>query len=113
MKKRESGTSPANLMKWWRKAVLAVWGDRCVWCGRKPVECHHIVRRGKAVLRYDWRNGIPLCATCHAEADTASGRRRVYGDSARFSWGSERADSISVQSAPVPPNAATRRLNAL
>jgi hypothetical protein len=78
VKKPESGTSSKNLMRWWRRAVLAVWGDRCAWCGRQPVECHHIVRRAKAILRYDWRNGIPLCATCHAEADTASGRRRVY-----------------------------------
>lgn len=69
--------SDSTLMAWWRKAVKAVHGDRCILCGKTPVECHHIIKRRKALLRYDWRNGVPLCAECHAEADTIAGRNHI------------------------------------
>jgi hypothetical protein len=37
------------------------------------VQCHHVVKRRYAVLRHDWRNGIPLCTPCHDWIDTLPG----------------------------------------
>jgi hypothetical protein len=46
-----------------------------VYCGKGDgVECHHIVKRRRLLLRYDWRNGIPLCPDCHRELDSIKGR---------------------------------------
>lgn len=75
--KRQSAPSDGYLQNWWRKAVKRVHGDRCKLCGAQPVECHHIVKRRYGVLRHDWRNGLPLCAECHAQADTIAGRERI------------------------------------
>ncbi len=66
------------MMKMWRSAVLTIWGERCVKCGDMSVECHHIVRRSKGVLRYDPHNGIPLCKRHHDWADTLEGRQWVH-----------------------------------
>lgn len=68
------GYSDSYLQSLWRKAVKAHYGDSCAKCGALGVECHHIVKRRKAVLRNDWRNGIPLCPKCHVEVETMSGR---------------------------------------
>lgn len=70
--------SDSNLQSWWRKAVIATWGGRCAHCGFAEVECHHIVKRRHAMLRNDYRNGIPLCKSCHAWAETLKGRAWVY-----------------------------------
>ena len=73
----DKGPSDRYLQQWWRKAVMAVHGDRCRLCGAQPVECHHIIKRRYSVLRHDWRNGIPLCAACHSTADTIKGRQVI------------------------------------
>ena len=58
--------SESYMGQWWRKAVLAHHGNRCVVCGSTDgLECHHIVKRVKLLTRWDWRNGIPLCVECH------------------------------------------------
>ena len=69
--------SDSYLQQLWRRAVKAVHGEGCILCGAQPVECHHIVKRRHAILRHDWRNGIPLCAACHSKADTISGRAAI------------------------------------
>ena len=62
------------LMTLWSKAVRAQKGIMC----RNP-ECmnpahgtHHIIKRRYRVLRYDARNGLPLCLVCHPIADRNS-----------------------------------------
>lgn len=70
--------SDSHMQSWWRRAVRAVWGDRCARCGYPGVECHHVVKRRHALLRNDYRNGIPLCPTCHGWAETLRGRTWVY-----------------------------------
>jgi len=61
----------------WRKAVLQSYHYRCGMCGLSwesgGLECHHIIRRRKKLTRWDWRNGIPLCADCHPKAHTKQG----------------------------------------
>lgn len=72
-------TAPTDrtLQRWWRRAVIAIHGERCVLCGRQPVECHHIVKRRHMVLRHDPKNGVPLCVACHPVADTIDGRAAI------------------------------------
>jgi hypothetical protein len=68
------------LMTLWRHAVLAEHNCRCFMCGMPYIdilECHHIVRRANRVLRWDWRNGVPLCSTHHKWAHTNQGRRGI------------------------------------
>ena len=87
MKKRKA-FSDGYLMGLWRKAVLEFWGHRCGFCGAygdEGLECHHIVRRKNKLLRWNWRNGIPLCKwpisenkpTCHQEGHSKLGERRI------------------------------------
>ena len=54
-----------------------VHGDACVICSQRPVQAHHCVKRRKAILRHDWRNGLPLCVECHAGIDTIRGRAYI------------------------------------
>ena len=75
--KRASAPSDGYMQQWWRKAVKRIHGDRCKLCGAMPVECHHIVHRAKGVLKHDHRNGLPLCAECHAGIDTIEGREYI------------------------------------
>ena len=72
------GYSDSYLQGLWRKAVKAHWGERCVKCKAEPVQCHHIIKRRYAVLRNDWKNGIPLCAKCHNWIETLPGSDWLY-----------------------------------
>ena len=70
----------------WTQRVFALYGRRCVVCGRKAVHAHHAV--GKAVilaawrlsvpereaLAYDERAGVPCCFDCHMNHEAASRR---------------------------------------
>ena len=53
----------------WSCAVLAQKGERCVNCGNPAGGVHHIVKRRYKVLRWDVKNGVPLCSICHPIAD--------------------------------------------
>lgn len=53
-------------------------GGRCARCGSTHIQAHHIVRRGKKVLRWDIKNGIALCKKCHNWMDTLEGTRWSY-----------------------------------
>ena len=59
------------LMHLWSKAVRAEKGEYCrnPECGNLGHSTHHIVKRRYRVLRYDVKNGLPLCAMCHPIAD--------------------------------------------
>ena len=84
--------SDSYLMKLWRRAVLINFNNTCPICGHQGAEdlqCHHVVFRRHAILRYDWRNGIPLCnvyhvgnqrfggKTCHQYGHTRSGEQAI------------------------------------
>lgn len=59
----------------WKKAVRKRDGMFCRWCKRKVIvcmdltparaECHHVSGREVKTIRWDVRNGILFCATCH------------------------------------------------
>lgn len=70
----------------WREAVLAEWNNQCGFCGAMgELECHHIVYRRNRVLRWDYRNGFPVCKgndlwdgkTCHGFAHTKLGEKKI------------------------------------
>lgn len=76
--------SDGYLLKLWRQAVLLDWNYHCAVCGEPGsvpgsgnLECHHIVRRGVRVLRYDRRNGIAVCPDCHRWLHTLDGREWI------------------------------------
>lgn len=61
--------------KRWRAAVKKRDGDECRWCHRRVVDClervgerreiHHVSGRVVKAIRWDRRNGLQLCGTCH------------------------------------------------
>lgn len=74
------GASDSRLLSLWRKAVLSYHGHKCFFCGTygdATLQCHHIVRRRRVILRFDYRNGIPLCAKCHQFAHTKEGEMEI------------------------------------
>lgn len=59
----------------WKKEIWKRDGGQCRWCRRRveqridlvPTrgECHHVSGRVVRDIRWDRRNGLLLCATCH------------------------------------------------
>lgn len=59
--KKTVGESTLN--KWWRITVLAIWGNKCPFTGNintSEIEAHHIIKRNRTFLKWDWRNGFPV-----------------------------------------------------
>ena len=76
------GLSDSNLLKLRRQVVLANFNDCCFFCGQHkfnvPLEDHHLVKRKTLLLKYDWRNGIPVCKyVCHNYAETPTGKAKI------------------------------------
>ena len=75
------GLSDGNLMRLWRKAVLKKNMNRCFICGNTDtdiIDCHHIVKRRHKILRYDFRNGVPVCRIgCHNRLDSIAGLKML------------------------------------
>ena len=80
-KKGYRGYSDSYLQQLWRKAVKLRWGNRCAMRHQGEcsgdLECHHIARRGKSVLRNDYRNGVVLCEKHHRWMDSTEGKDRL------------------------------------
>lgn len=61
--------------KRWKKELRKRDGDECRWCGRKVVDCldrlaerrehHHVSGKVVLAIRWDRRNGLTLCGSCH------------------------------------------------
>ena len=59
----------------WKTAIWKRDGGQCRWCRRECVrrrdlapergDCHHVSGRVVREIRWDQRNGILLCASCH------------------------------------------------
>jgi len=70
-RKRSAGGLPAKgrlrdmADSLWSVAVRGDWAGKCAVCGARPCESHHLVPRQHEATRYDLRNGIALCASCH------------------------------------------------
>jgi len=58
----------------WSQAIRARKGEFCCnpGCPNPAGGVHHIIKRRYKVLRWDARNGIPLCSICHPIADRNS-----------------------------------------
>lgn len=72
----------ADIDKEWlklRPKIAKVKGDKCIYCGAKATEYHHIVPRH---MGGDNRlsNIVPLCYECHTKAHSKEvGKQRSYG----------------------------------
>jgi hypothetical protein len=78
----ERGLSDSNLLKMRREVVNKLFGNCCFFCGlpkgQVEIEDHHIVKRKMFLLRYDWRNGIPVCKFgCHQNAENPWGKHKI------------------------------------
>lgn len=52
--------------KEWGQIVLSKNKGRCLVCEKKAEHPHHFIFKSRSlILRYDVRNGIPLCSHCH------------------------------------------------
>jgi hypothetical protein len=52
------------------KAVFALWGDRCVFCGKRAFEAAHVLSRsmlGKKLRFASEHFARPTCAWCHRD----------------------------------------------
>jgi hypothetical protein len=70
----------------WTQRVFALYGRRCIVCGARAVQGHHVVPRQAILtarhlsederrqLAYDARQGVPVCARCHERHETAAER---------------------------------------
>jgi hypothetical protein len=73
MKKPQApGLSDSTLSALWRKVVLHVGNNTCVICCEGgTLQAHHVIHRRYKMLRWDWRNGVPVHAgDCHETANT-------------------------------------------
>jgi len=83
MRKKKHSVSDSTLMRLWRQAVLAYWNYTDPLSGDydptgETLQCHHIVKRKHFVLRWDYRNGVPLTIESHQRAHTASGHAELW-----------------------------------
>lgn len=86
--------SDERLLKAWRKAVTKRDGLICRWCRCRVVEIlervpeqsqtHHATPREHRPTRYDVRNGIRLCGTCHDRITGTVGEKAIIIASAVF-----------------------------
>lgn len=70
----------------WTQRVFALYGRKCVVCGRRAVQGHHAVERSvilsarhltqqeRELLAYDARQGVPVCVRCHERHTLAVAR---------------------------------------
>ena len=63
--KKEKIPSKSKLDKLWREACIGLWGDKCEVCGSTPINVHHIYSRANRAVRWNPKNGIPLCVSHH------------------------------------------------
>jgi predicted restriction endonuclease len=50
----------------WKDVCLNLYGDRCLVCGQSPITFHHFIPKSRnGLMRYDLKNGVPLCQSHH------------------------------------------------
>ena len=79
----------------WRAEVWKRDGGKCRWCGREVVkslelradrgECHHVSGRVVKAIRWDRRNGLLACATCHERLTGKVAEKHVIESKHTFS----------------------------
>jgi hypothetical protein len=63
----------------WSKAVKVRDGEVCQMCGSvSGLNSHHIIGRISYSLRFDLRNGITLCSSCHKFSRNSAHNNPVY-----------------------------------
>lgn len=63
-----------RLDRLWSAAIKELHGENCLWCGSGfGVQAAHIAGRRHLSIRWDLRNGLPLCAYHHSAYDAKKG----------------------------------------
>jgi hypothetical protein len=85
--KSTKDTADAKQLKAWQRAVFKADGFCCRKCGVKVVQtitmqpnqaqAHHVKGRTERAVRYDVRNGLTLCRTCHEQITGAVNERWI------------------------------------
>lgn len=82
----------------WSLAIKDDWNHSCAICGSRGIlNSHHLIPRRYQATRYELRNGIALCASCHTFDGNPSGcgRPSAHGNSSAFDqWMRERHPDI-------------------
>jgi hypothetical protein len=79
---QRKSVSDSKLNRLWRQAVLIKWRYTDPISGHRDptgetLQCHHIIYRRHFVLRWDWRNGVPLTVESHQYVHTGAGAARL------------------------------------
>ena len=91
MKTKIKAPTKAVLDKYWRKAAVAMWGDKCEVCGSRQINVHHVVTRSNRATRWDIGNACILCPLHH----TFSTRFSAHGTGLLFAeWLRERRGEL-------------------
>ena len=83
-KKKWTNSVNGILIELWRIAVrlkyLKKTGLYCQLCGYPyPSDIHHIINKSHGLcVKYLVENGIPLCRSCHAVAETAEIKEKIW-----------------------------------
>ena len=51
----------------WKERCVEKWGEHCnCYCGAQAISVHHFIAKSRSNhLRYDVKNGVPICRACH------------------------------------------------
>lgn len=63
----------------WKAAVILRMGNKCIVCGKEPVDIHHLVSSFLLAFRYDDGVGIPLCKYHHKFSKSCSPHQGPFG----------------------------------
>jgi len=64
-----------------RLITLKTYGNKCLICGctTKPLDVHHLIPRENYILKYDPKNLVPLCKSCHKFSKAISAHKNSIG----------------------------------
>ncbi len=96
---KRKAPSDSTLQHYWRLAVKKEWGAGCVFHDSEcwgDVQCHHIIKRDRIMLKHLPENGIPVCEYHHEYfVPTMAGReaiRKLIGE-----FRSEMLDGLTMR----------------
>lgn len=85
--KAEDDQADVTAEEKWKRKVRKRDEHRCRWCRRRVkttlellpdrAECHHVAGRFPLVIRWDVRNGILFCRTCHERVTGKVNERHI------------------------------------
>jgi hypothetical protein len=68
-----------KLISAWREQVMETTKGKCISCGSKATDAHHVCSKGSSswVMEYAVENGAPMCHECHMALHAGVDSKRV------------------------------------